>query len=196
MSTFAKLLDLLDSRQRKEGGVLLVLMLVAMVLETAGIGLILPVLAVITDPTSGKRYPLLQVATQWFGGGQSHLVVAVILAMVLLYTVKAGFLALLAWWQARCVFSIESGLSRKLYAAYLYQPYVFHMQRNSALLVRNITTGIGQLAGAVMSGMSLISECLVLVGVAALLLYAEPLGALLVGGSLALAGYAFYRFTR
>lgn len=196
MATFSKLFDLLDPEQRRAGVVLLGFMLVAMVLETVGIGLIVPVLAVIIDPASGKRYPLLQSAMQWLGGGQSRLVVAVVSAMVLLYAVKASFLALLAWWQARYVFSIEAGLSRQLYAAYLYQPYDFHMLRNSAPLVRNVTTGVGQLAGAVMSGTTLISECLVLLGVAALLLYAEPLGAVFVGGSLALAGYVFYRLTR
>lgn len=196
MATFAKLLDLLDPAQRRAGVVLLGFMLVAMVLETAGIGLIVPVLAVITDPASGERYPLLQSATQRLGGERSHLVVAVVSAIVLLYAIKAGFLALLAWWQARYVFSIEAGLSRQLYMGYLCQPYEFHMQRNSALLVRNVTTGVGQFASAVMSGTTLVSECLVLFGVAALLLYAEPLGAVFVGGSLALAGYVFYRLTR
>lgn len=196
MTTFAKLLDLLEPAQRKAGVVLLGFMFVAMVFETAGIGLILPVLAVITDPASGERYPLLRSAMQQLGGERSHLVVAVVSAMVLLYGIKAGFLALLAWWQASYVFSIEAGLSRQLYMGYLCQPYDFHMHHNSALLVRNVTTGVGQFAGAVMSGTTLVSECLVLFGIAALLLYAEPLGAVFVGGSLGMAGYVFYRMTR
>jgi ABC-type multidrug transport system fused ATPase/permease subunit len=196
MTILSKLLDLLDTAQRREGVVLLGLMLVCMVLETVGIGLVVPVLAVITDPALGERYPVLQLATQWLGGERSYLVGAMVLAMVLLYAIKAGFLALLAWWQARYVFSIEASVSRQLYMGYLCQPYEFHMQRNSALLVRNVTTSVGQFAGAVMSGTTLVSECLVLVGVAALLLYVEPHGAVFVGGSLALAGYVFYRLTR
>lgn len=196
MMILSKLLDLLDPAQRRAGVVLLGLMLVGMVLETLGIGLVVPVLAVITDPASGERYPLLQLATQWLGGERSYLVVGMVSAMVLLYAIKAGFLALLAWWQARYVFSIEAGMSRQLYMGYLCQPYEFHMQRNSALLVRNVTTSVGQFAGAVMSGTTLVSECLVLVGVAALLLYVEPLGAVFVGGSLALASYVFHRLTR
>ncbi len=196
MMIFTKLIDLLDPAQRREGVVLLGLMLVGMVLETLGIGLVVPVLAVITDLASGERYPLLQLAMQWLGGERNYLVVGMVSAMVLLYAIKAGFLALLAWWQARFVFSIEASVSRKLYMGYLCQPYEFHMQRNSALLVRNVTTSVGQLAGAVMSGTTLVSECLVLVGVAALLLYVEPYGAVFVGGSLALAGYVFHSMTR
>jgi ABC-type multidrug transport system fused ATPase/permease subunit len=166
-----------------------------MMLETAGIGLIVPVLAVITDQDAGSHYPVLIAANRWLGGDQSRFVVFVVSAMVLLYMVKGAFLGLLSWWQARYIFSIEAGLSRRLYAVYLSQPYDFHMQRNSALMVRNLTTGVGQLAGAVMSGTTLISECMVLIGVIALLLYVEPLGAVLVGGSLGFAGYVFYHLT-
>ena len=195
MTLLSKLFALLDTSQRRAGVSLLMLMLVAMMLETAGIGLIVPVLAVITDQDAGSHYPVLIAATRWLGGDQSRLVVFVVSSMVLLYAVKGAFLGLLSWWQARYIFSIEAGLSRRLYAVYLSQPYDFHMQRNSALMVRNVTTGVGQLAGAVLSGTTLISECMVLIGVIALLLYAEPLGAVLVGGSLGFAGYVFYRLT-
>jgi ABC-type multidrug transport system fused ATPase/permease subunit len=196
MSPVAKILALLSRQQKKAGIALLVLMLIAMVLETAGVGLIIPVIAVIADPSAGERYPLLEVATEYLGGGKATLVAAVMTALVLLYLVKSIFLGVLAWWQGRYVYSIESDLSRRLYAGYLLQPYHFHMQRNSALLVRNVTTGVGQLAGAVMAGAVLASECLVLIGIAALLLYAEPLGALLVGGLLTVAGTAYYRLMR
>jgi ABC-type multidrug transport system fused ATPase/permease subunit len=196
MSPVAKILALLSRQQKKAGIALLVLMLIAMVLETVGVGLIIPVLAVIADPAAGQRYPLLEAATEHLGGGKATLVAAVMAALVLLYVVKSIFLGVLAWWQGHFVYSVESDLSRRLYAGYLRQSYHFHMQRNSALLVRNVTTGVGQLAGAVMAGAVLASECLVLIGIAVLLLYAEPLGALLVGGLLGVAGTIYYRLMR
>jgi ABC-type multidrug transport system fused ATPase/permease subunit len=196
MSPVAKILALLSRQQKKAGITLLVLMLIAMVLETVGVGLIIPVLAVIADPAAGQRYPLLEAATEHLGGGKATLVAAVMAALVLLYVVKSIFLGVLAWWQGHFVYSVESDLSRRLYAGYLRQSYHFHMQRNSALLVRNVTTGVGQLAGAVMAGAVLASECLVLIGIAVLLLYAEPLGALLVGGLLGVAGTIYYRLMR
>jgi ABC-type multidrug transport system fused ATPase/permease subunit len=195
MSTLYKLLALLDSEQRKMGFMLLLMMLVAMVLETAGIGIIVPVLAVVTDPASIDKYKFLQVTDLWLGGGHNSALVLVVSVMMILFALKAGYLAFLAWWQARYIFSIEASLSRQLYTGYLCQPYEFHLQSNSALLVRNVTTGVGQFAGAVTSAVTLISESLVLVGIVALLLYFEPIGAVFVGCSMAVAGYAFYRLT-
>lgn len=195
MTTFSKLLSLLDHRQKTAGLVLFLLMLIAMVLETAGIGLIIPVLAVIADPNVGKNYPVLQLALDRLGGHRGSLVVAIMAAMVLLYAAKNAFLAFLAWYQAKYVFAIQASMSRRLYAGYLSQPFLFHMQRNSALLLRNITTGVQEFSAAIMSGTILASECLVLIGVTILLLLVEPIGAILVGGSLGAASFAFYRLT-
>ena len=196
MLTIGKLLALLEPGQRRAGVVLLILMLVGMVLETLGVGLIIPVLAIITDPDVGARYPVLQQAIAQVGNDKRRLVELAMAALVAIYALKALFLAFLAWRQAHFVFSIESSLSRRLYAGYLRQPYTFHMQNNSALLVRNVTTGVGQFAGAIMAASMLVSELLLLAGVAGLLLYAEPVGAIVVGGALTLAAYSFYRLTK
>ena len=196
MSMLSKLFSLLDRGQKKSGALLLVMMLVAMVLEAASLGLIVPVLSVIADTKANIKYVWLEPVIALLDGNRTHFIIVTMVLLVLLYAVKTAFLALLAWQQAKYVFSVEASLSRRLYAGYLRQPYQFHIQLNSALLVRNITTGVGQLAGAIMSGASLVSECLVLVAVTALLLYVEPLGAVLVGGSMLVIGFGFYRLTR
>ena len=177
--------------------VLLALMLVGMVLEILGVGLIIPVLAIIMDPGAVSRYPLLSDVMAQFGNYSPDNMIVVVLGMlVTVYILKVAFLAYLAWSQARFVFAIETGFSRRLFAGYLRQPYTFHMQRNSAFLIRNVTNGAGQFAGATMSANMLASESFVLVGIAGLLLYVEPMGALLVGGALALATYSFHHFTK
>lgn len=197
MSTFKKLLALLEPAQMRAGVSLLVLMLIGLLLETLGIGLIIPVLAIITDPAVMSRYSRLADWVSIFGTPSPALMVGIVMgAMLVVYAVKSAFLAFLAWRQARFVFAIESRLSYRLYAGYLRQPYTFHMQNNSALLIRNVTTGVGQFAGAIMAAAGLVSETLVLIGIVALLIYAEPMGALLVGGTLGLASYIFYQLTK
>jgi ABC-type multidrug transport system fused ATPase/permease subunit len=197
MPTFRKLLALLEPAQLRAAFTLLALMLVGMVLETLSVGLIIPVLAIITAPGAVSRYPLLNDTMAQLGNPSSERMIVIVMSMLLVvYVLKAGFLAYLSWQQAHFVFDIESGLSRRLYAGYLRQPYTFHMQRNSALLIRNVTTGVGQFAGAIMATNMLASEILVLIGIVGLLLYAEPLGALLVGGALTLAAYSFHHFTK
>ncbi|SFN29814.1 ABC-type multidrug transport system, ATPase and permease component [Formivibrio citricus] len=193
MGLVHKLFSLLDSQQSRAAAALLLLMLIGMVLETFGVGLVVPILALIADPSAMARYPSVQKIMSVTGmAGQAQLVGACMLAMVAVYFVKAFFLAFLAMRQARFVFTLEAALSEKLYSGYLRLPYTFHMQRNSAQLIRNVTGEVGQFASAVMAANVLMSETLVLVGVACLLFAAEPVGAFLVMSALACASGGFY----
>jgi ABC-type multidrug transport system fused ATPase/permease subunit len=197
MTTHAKLWQLLTPPQRRAALTLIGLMLIGMVLETLGIGLLPPALDLMTQSDPGTRYPVL---TPWLKrlGNPSHerLVVAGMLALVGVYAVKALFLGFSAWRQARFVAGLQAGLSERLFAGYLRQPYTFHLQHNSAQLIRNTIGQVGGITSVVQQGLVLITELLVLLGVSTLLIAVEPLGAILVMSTLGVAGWAFNRFTR
>jgi len=196
MNTVKMLLALLDRDQRLQGTFLLALMFLGMLIETLSLGLIIPVLGILADPKSTASYPFIATIFSQANGDSTKLAIGAMILLVALYFFKVLFLAFLAWYQAQFVFSIESRLSSQLYAGYLRQSYMFHVQHNSALLVRNVTSSIGQLAGAVMSGSTLITEIFILFGVIGLLLWAEPVGAIVVSGVIALFGFAYHRLTR
>src|SRR5690606_11516927 len=73
----------------------------------------------------------------------------------------------------------------------------FHLERNSAELIRNVVnettlfTHTGLFAATLFA-----TEMLVIIGVGALLLYLEPVGAVVVAASLAAAAWSFHRLTR
>ena len=82
-------------------------------------------------------------------------------------------------------------------SSYLGLPYTFHLQRNSAQLIRNVNIEVSVLAiNGIKAGMLLISECLVLLGLGALLVVVEPLGTLIVVGILGASAWGFNRLTR
>lgn len=194
---FRKLLSILDPSQLRAVSVLFGLMLVGMVLEMLGVGLVVPVLALITDQNAAVKYPSIKSLLEYLGNPQSaYLVGGSMLALVFVYATKVAFLGFLAWKQAQFVFGLDASLSRKLFSGYLYQPYTFHMQQNSAQLIRNVTGEVSQFTTAITAASLLVGESLVLVGIAALLLLAEPVGACLVVAILSLAGIVFYRVTR
>ena len=196
MSILKKLSALLDQDQRLQGAFLLVLMFLGMLIETLSLGLIIPILGIVAEPKAATSYSFIATIFSQANGDSTKLAIGAMTLLVTLYFFKVLFLAFLAWYQAKFVFSIESRLSSQLYAGYLHQPYMFHVQHNSALLVRNVTTSIGQLAGAVMSGSTLITELFILTGVIGLLLWAEPVGAIVVSGVIVLFGFAYHRLTR
>jgi len=197
LSTAGKIWDLFTSAERRRVVVLLGLMLIGMVLETLGIGLVIPALALMTQGDLAIRY---SVVAPWLNslGNPSHerLVITGMLTLVGVYAVKALFLGFLVWRQARFVYGLQADLSQRLFTGYLRQPYTFHLQRNSAELIRNTIGQAGELAYVVQQGLVLVTEIMALLGICALLVIVEPYGALLVVGTLGLAGWSFNRFTR
>ena len=197
MTIWKKLWSMLDADERLSAGVLLGLMLIGMLLETLGVGLVIPALALMTQADLPAKYPALAPWLAALGNpSNERLVVGGMLTLTAVYAVKTVFLGFLALWQARFVYNLQARLSTRLFSSYLHQPYTFHLQRNSAQLIRNTTNLVGEVTGVVEQGLMLVTELLVLFGIALLLLLVEPLGALVVVSTLGLAGWTFHRVTR
>lgn len=166
-------------------------------METLGVGLVVPALALLTKSDLARNYPVFAPALRYLGDPDPKtLVVGGMLLLVSVYIVKAVFLGWLTWRQARFAFGVQEHLSHRLFTVYLRQPYTFHLQRNSAQLIRNVNEVGPFVAGGIMPAMVFATESLVLVGVCALLLIVEPVGALVVIGVLGVASWGFYGLTR
>lgn len=198
LAVIAKIHGLLTLEERKSAVALLALMLIGMALETLSIGLVIPVIAVLMDDGLTARYPVSALPIELLDNpAQEALVIIAILALVGVYLFKALFLAFLAWYQTRFAFGVQAQLSHRLFATYLHQPYTFHLQRNSAQLIRNTITEVGVFTGSVMiAGMLLLTEGMVLIGIVGLMLTVEPVGALLVVLVLGVAAWGFHYSTR
>jgi len=172
-------------------------MFIGMLLETLGVGLVIPALALLTQPDFANNQPTLQPILQFLGNPDQHaLVIYGMLVLVGVYLIKALFLAYLVWRQARFAFGVQVHLSQRLFTVYLRQPYTFHLQRNSAQLMRNVTGEVGMFTGTLTQAMNLLTESLVLLGLCTLLLVVEPLGAVIVVSTLGIAAWGFHRLTR
>lgn len=196
--TARKIWSLLTPNQRRSAGVLLALMLIGMLLETLGVGLVIPALALLTQRDLANHYPVLQPILQALGyPDQQVLVIGGMLVLVGVYLIKELFLAMLAWRQMHFAFGVQAHLSQQLFSIYLHQPYTFHLQRNSAQLIRNVINEVSMFTGSgMLPAMTLLTELLVLVGLCSLLLVVEPLGAMIVVSVLGTATWGFYRLTR
>jgi len=197
-STAGKLWHLMSRAQRRSAIGLVGFMLVGSVLETLGVGLVVPVLVVMSQSNPVERFPqLAAVLGPFANSSQSELLTAVMVVLVVTYAVKAAYLVYVTWRQARFVFALQVSLSRRLFEEYLHQPYTFHLQRNSAQLMRNVVTETSQFSHvATIPGLTLLSDGLVLLGIGALLLAIEPLGALIVMATIGSAGFAYHRLTQ
>lgn len=197
IATLKNIYGILTRLERREAAVLLGLTAIGMLLEALGIGLIIPTLALLIQPdlAAYNAYlgpyvrPLLsrpptQVAT---------------IAMVVLmatYGVKNAFLGYFVWRQNRMTNHVRANISRRLLTIYLRQPWVFYLEKNSAELMRNITGEANTFSGTLTHAINLVTEGMVLVGIAGLLVLVEPVGTLLTIVLLGLSALAFYALAR
>jgi len=187
--------NLLEPRQRRGAAVLVGFMAVGAALETIGVGLAIPVIALLAD--AGSPLPLPKAMAEWLAArDRSAVVVAGVLVLLLAYLLKALYRLLLVWQQNRYAFALQWSLSNRLFASYLRKPWSFHLQHNSATLVQAVTQEVDQFTfGVVVHALAFVSEAFVSVALGALLLVIEPVGGLVVIVVLGLVAYGFHRVT-
>ena len=197
-STVFEIYGLLNVGERRRIIVLFSLMVVGMGLEMLGIGLIIPAVTLLLQTAPSETYPPLAVVVEMLGQPtQVQLITGGMLLLVGVYLVKALFLGFLAWYQNDFAFGVQRHISRELFATYLYQPYAFHLQRNSAQLIRNAVNEVHKLWFLILNPtLVVLGEGLVLVGVTCLLFIVEPIGALIVVLVLGCAAWGFHLYTR
>ena len=196
-STARKIWALLLPAERRRAVVLMGLMIIGMVLEMVGVGMVIPALVLLTQSDVVGQYPALRPTLEALGNpSQQTLLIGGMFVLVGVYLAKNLFLGFLTWHQTRFAFGLQAQLSQRLFTLYLRQPYTFHLQRNSAQLIRNAMGEVTVFGGyAIGPMMLLLTESLVLLGLGGLLLAVEPLAALIVASAIGLAAWGFHRVT-
>lgn len=189
---------ILSPKERLQAYGLLGLMTVGMIVETLGIGLVVPLIILFIQDNIVVTYPRL---APWLDklGNPSHqqLIVGGLISLVILYFLKSLYLGYLAWQQAQFNNNVLVHLSRRMFVLYLKQPYAFHLQRNSSELIRNIINEVGYfLSTGLNSVMLLITESMILAGIIILLFVMEPIGALSLLLTVGITGFIFQALTR
>ena len=115
-STAQRIWGVLTPAQRRTAVVLFGLMIVGMVLETLGIGLVIPAMALLTQSDVAEKYPALASILDPSGNkNQDTMVVNGMLALVGVYLIKNLFLGFFTWCRNNYTFGLIASLSQRLY---------------------------------------------------------------------------------
>ena len=198
LATAQKIWSLLTLSDRRKAFLLLAMMIIGMVLEILSVGIVIPALALLSQDHITVKYPAIQPIIHALGNpSQQGLIITGMLLLVGLFLIKAIFLAMLVWKQTSFAYGVQEQVSQRLFTVYLRQPYTFHLQRNSAQLIRNLVNEVSLLTfEGMLPSMVLFSESLVLLGLCTLLLVVEPLGSIIVFFILAATAWSFQLLTR
>ena len=198
VSIFKKILKLLDERERKRFYMLFGVMSISALIEVAGIVSILPFLSLITNPTLINDNRFLNWLYTTLNFQSPNIFLIFIGVMVLLVLIISNILVILTMWGVSRFTNMRNfTISRRLLSRYLYQPYVFFLNKNTTELGKNILSEVTNVtAGVLIPLMQIISRGIVALFIFAMLIAVKPLLALSVMVILGGAYVFIYRLVK
>jgi ABC-type multidrug transport system fused ATPase/permease subunit len=197
MKLLKTIYKLLPNSKKRRLYFLFFLVVIGMFLEVLGLGSLIPILAIITSDDLLLNYPFLNPVVDFLGNpSPDKLVLYALILLIIVYSIKALFLVYVSWHQSKFSADLSASLSKNLFLGYLKKPYAFHLNQNSADLIRNVLSEVNFFSSITQSIIILICEFSIMLSLALVLFFMEPLGALIVLIFYILSGYIFHLLSK
>ena len=198
MKLFLKIFSIFTPKEQRYCVFLVAAMMVGAALEAVGIGAILPLISLMGQPDFLARHTeIADYAARVGITTHTELIVGISLLLILLYIMKNLYLA----WQLRLQinFSITNQIqfSKELMASYLAKPYLFHLNHNTATLLRNVHSGgVVVFSNILVPAFQLLTEIITALIIWLMLVFVDPFTAIIVAGVMGGMIYALLRSFR
>ena len=198
MNLYKKTLTFLSTSERKKIYILLLGFICSGILEAFGIGIIMPFIAMVNEPDILNSYPTLLKIIEMFGiVGHKWTIITFAGGILIVFCVKNLYLFFFMRFQFRFMQHNAANFSIRLLKHYLSTEYLFHLQTNSSILLRNIKMEVPKIFSSVLgTSITLVSEIITIFFVISLLLYLQPLATIVGGIILGIISIVFYRSLR
>ena len=192
MRMIRQIFSLLNTKEKTQVFILLFGIIIRGLFEVVGVASIMPFIAVVSNPGIIDSNKYLSYAFHIFDF-QSPRMFLIFLGIIVFCIIVLNNLlsALTEWFLVRFTWLRAHTLARRLFAKYLSQPYTFFLNENTANLGVFILNEVGNfLKGVLRPFMEMIAKIIVSVFIFILLIFVDPLLAVIVGLVLGSA-YAF-----
>ncbi len=140
-SSLRKLYSLFSRREKIKSVGLLFLLVLNALMEMIGIGAIPAFILVVSSPEKVLTHPVSGALAAWLGIETAReLLVIGSVGLIGLFVAKGLLVAFIGYIRTRFVQYKYIDLSSRLFTGYMFAPYAFHLNRNSAELLRNLGT--------------------------------------------------------
>ena len=188
---YQKLKAILTKKQLKITYFFIFLSLITMILETIGIGLIIPFInALMSEGINNTLNDILNYFNI-FPETKNELITIFILLIAVVYTIKALYLTFFSYAQTKLLADLRVNLSDKIYNIYLNKPFEFHLNNNSSKLIRNIDE-VSLVVGIIKFIITASTEFIIFFGISAFVIWYEPVGSIIIILFFGLFGYFFF----
>lgn len=197
-----KILEILSADDRRQFFRLLLVMVAMGILEVAGIGSTMPLIAAVSNMDAVLENQYSRHLYDFLGFGSKETFVIFLGSLVLALLIARNiFFGLANWLVFRFTFAWRQTLSEQLLRKYLMQPYAYFLSRNTLELKRTVCNETERVVGGViLPGIQVLTSAVISAFIISLLVIIDPYVAVLVaatlGGSYLLIYSLVYRKLR
>ncbi len=154
-----KLNVLLDGKQKRTMGGLMVLMVIGAILQTAGVGMLVQVVTVVIDPAAVEKSGIVKSLYEFLGfSDYGSFAVLVMSMLVAVFVVKNAFLFLQQKLTFAFVYTNQFRTSERMMRNYLRRGYEFYLNADTAVVQRNITSDVNNMYALILALLQLLSD--------------------------------------
>ena len=189
-----KLYSEFSPQEKRRLLLLSIIVIITALLQVVGIASIFPFISAASDPSIVDKNEYLLAAKTFFEMEDNRDFIVVLGGFVLLTLVLTNlFLAFSTWVTMKFVVTTNNTLAIRLLHRYLNESYLFHLKRNSAELLKNLTSEINRVVnGGIMSAINVVSKGLTALCILIFLVLVDPMIALIVGSVLGVSYALIY----
>jgi ATP-binding cassette, subfamily B, bacterial PglK len=196
-STIQKLWHLFDKQDRWSLVLLVFLIILGSFIEILGIGAIIPIIVLLSQPEAFQENPFLKQLYLIIQTDSPQILLTwSICGIIVIYLIKNLYLLGVVFYQSKLFFNQINKNASRLYKSYLYSPYSFHLKQNSTKLLRNIEMTEALVMGVMQPIAICFSEGVVGFLIFLLLVWVNPQAALIITFTLFILLGSFFLISR
>ena len=164
-----------DKKQKLQSVLLCIGLFVGALLELVGVSFITQLVTLISNPEKIHSNEIMQYCYDFFNmTSDRQFFLFVVIALIFVYLIKNLYLLWINYVQYTFVFNNQLRLSGRLIDCYLKKPYTYHLDNNSAEMVRNVMLDSERFFQMLLSVFLTLSELLVSALLCVFLLIVDP----------------------
>ena len=175
-SILSKINYIFDKKQKVQSVFLCIGLFIGALMELVGVSLITQLVSLISNPEKIHSNKLMQSFYDIFSmEDDRQFFLFVVIALIFVYLIKNLYLLWINYVQYTFIFNNQLRLSGRLIDCYLKKPYTYHLDKNSAEMVRNVMLDSERFFQMLLSVFLILSEILVSALLCLFLLIVDPI---------------------
>lgn len=162
MTILKKINYIFSPKQKIQSVFLCIGLFIGALFELAGVSLITQLVSIVTDPSKIHSNALLAGIYDAFDmKDERQFFLTLVIGLILVYLVKNAYLLWINYVQYTFIYNNQLRLSGRLIDCYLKKPYTYHLDKNSAEMVRNVMLDSERFFQMLLSVFLMLSEFLI-----------------------------------